>query len=140
MNIKRNWGIVRHSVAALTFTLTMVGANVAGATPFGPVAGYTPVPPVSQTMDAWRKNRSLDNSVIPGLGSDPRYAAKLRPSLLLPVNGILETANSPARTSTSPLETSTKWSSNSRNIAGSRTWSKLIVFTSTSINLRVPLN
>jgi hypothetical protein len=45
--------------------------------------------------------------------------------------------NSP---SMSVLETSTKWRSNSFNIAGSRDWSKLIVFTKTSINLRLPIN
>jgi hypothetical protein len=140
MNIKRNWGIVRHSVVALTFSLALVGTTVAGASAVAPLAGYTPIPPASQTMDAWRKNRSLDNSVLPGLGSDPRYSAKLTPSLLLPVNGNVEATNNPARTSMSPLETSTKWSSNSRNIAGSRTWSKLIVFTSTSINVRLPIN
>jgi hypothetical protein len=42
--------------------------------------------------------------------------------------------------SMSVLETSTKWRSNSFNIAGSRDWSKLIVFTKTSINLRLPIN
>ncbi len=40
----------------------------------------------------------------------------------------------------SALEASMKWRSNSVNVAGSRNWSKLIVFTSTSINVRLPIN
>jgi hypothetical protein len=38
------------------------------------------------------------------------------------------------------LETYMKWRSNSFSVAGSRNWSKLIVFTSTSINVRLPIN
>jgi hypothetical protein len=44
------------------------------------------------------------------------------------------------RTSVSALATSTKWRSNSFSFAGSRDWSKLIVFTSTSINVRLPIH
>jgi hypothetical protein len=99
MNIKRNWGIVRHSVAALTFTLALVGTNVAGAAAVSSSAGDTSIPVASHTVEDGQPSRN-----------------------------------------TSALETSTKWRSNSFSIAGSRDWSKLIVFTSTSINVRLPIN
>ena len=96
MNIKRNWGIVHHSVAALAFTLALAGANVAGAATAGSLAGDTPIPQASQAVDAGQNGRAL--------------------------------------------ETSMKWRSNSFSVAGSRNWSKLIVCTSTSINVRLPIN
>jgi hypothetical protein len=96
MNIKRNWGIVRHSVAALTFSLALVGANVAGAATASSSAADTPTPLASQAVDAGQNGRALESSM--------------------------------------------KWRSNSFSVAGSRNWSKLIVFTSTSINVRLPIN
>jgi hypothetical protein len=90
VKIKRNWGIVRYSVAALTVTLALADTNVAGATAASPSPVERPVPAVSQTVSA--------------------------------------------------LETSMKWRSNSFSVAGSRVWSKLFVFTSTSINVRLPIN
>jgi hypothetical protein len=98
MNIRRNWVIVRHSVAAFSFALALAGTNVAGAAAVSSSVGDMPMPVASQAV------------------------------------------NSLLRTSISALETSMKWRSNSLNIAGSREWSKLIVFTSTSINVRLPLN
>jgi hypothetical protein len=38
------------------------------------------------------------------------------------------------------LETGTNWRSNAFSIAGSRVWSKIIKFSSTGVNVRVPLN
>lgn len=96
MNIKRNWGIVQHSVTVLAFTLALAGANVAGAATASSLAGDTPTPQASQAVDVGQNGRAL--------------------------------------------ETSMKWRSNSFSVAGSRNWSKLIVFTSTSINVRLPIN
>jgi hypothetical protein len=41
---------------------------------------------------------------------------------------------------TTSLETRTTWRSNAFSIAGSRIWSKVIKFSSTGVNVRVPLN
>ena len=98
MNSKRNWAIVRQSVAVLTFTLALAGTNVAAAASVSTFTSDSPISVASHTMD-----------------------------------------ESVTRTSVSALESS-KWRSNSLNIAGSRNWSKLIVFTSTSINVRLPIH
>jgi hypothetical protein len=45
-----------------------------------------------------------------------------------------------AGTVTTSLETRTTWRSNSFSIAGSRIWSKIVKFSSTGINVRLPLN
>jgi hypothetical protein len=41
---------------------------------------------------------------------------------------------------TTSLETRTTWRSNAFSIAGSRIWSKVIKFSSTGVNVRLPLN
>jgi hypothetical protein len=104
MYIKRNWGIVRHGVAALTFTLALAGTSVAGAATASSLADDTPMPTHGQTVNTAHTGGTLDTSVM------------------------------------SALATSMKWRSNSFSIAGSRAWSKLIVLTSTSINVRLPIN
>jgi hypothetical protein len=43
-------------------------------------------------------------------------------------------------TGISALETGMKWRSSSFSIAGSRVWSKIIKFSTTGINIRLPLN
>jgi hypothetical protein len=148
MSIQRNLEIARHSLAALTFALALAGTNVAGATAVSSPAGDKPTPLASQTVDPWQKGRTLDDSVLHGRGSSAHYSASLWPALfsVCRIGGctlagsVLEETNSLTRTSISALETSMKWRSNSFNIAGSRAWSKLIVFTSTSINVRLPIN
>jgi hypothetical protein len=90
MKTTQNWGIARHGLAVLAFTLALAGTRVASAAAVSPLAAGTPIPVATQTVSA--------------------------------------------------LEASMKWRSNSINVAGSRNWSKLIVFTSTSINVRLPIN
>jgi hypothetical protein len=63
-------------------------------------------------------------------GTNVAGAAAVSPLAALPL----------ATQTVSALEASMKWRSNSINVAGSRNWSKLIVFTSTSINVRLPIN
>jgi len=148
MDIKRNIGIVRRSLAALTFTLALVGTNVAGATAFSSLAGEIPISLVSGSVDAAGNGGTLDTGVIFGRGSGARYSANLWPPVFSVcgiegcalASSVLEETGTLARTSISALETSMILRSSSRNIAGSRTWSKLIVFTSTSINVRLPIN
>jgi hypothetical protein len=148
MCTERNWGIVRHGVAALTFTLALAGTNVAGATAVSALTGDTTIPLANQTVAARHNVRTLDNSVVNERGSTARYSANLRSPLLSLCrlercalgSSVLEETNSLARTSISALEPSMKWRSNSFSIAGSRVWSKLIIFTSTSINVRLPIN
>jgi len=139
MNIKRNHGIARHSLATMTFTLALAGTNVAGATAVSSVAGDTPIPLAGQTVDASHDGPKLENSVVYGQGNDARYSANLWPPPFSvcgfegcePASNVMDV---PA------LGTSMKWRANSFSIAGSRVWSKLFVFTSTSINVRLPIN
>jgi hypothetical protein len=141
MSIKRNRGIVHRSVAALTFPLALAGTNIAGATGVGFLAAAMPV-------DAWHSGQTLIRDVGYEQGSDVRYSANLRPPLFSSCSvddcalagSLSEQTNSVARTSVSALVTSMKWRSSSFSVAGSRVWSKLIVFTSTSINVRLPIN
>jgi hypothetical protein len=141
MYIKRNWGIVHHSVAALTFALALAGTNIAGATGVSFLAGAMPV-------DAWHSGQALTSGVVYEQGSDVRYSANPRQPLFssCSVDGcalaasVSEQTNSQARTSVSALVPSMQWRSSSFSVAGSRVWSKLIVFTSTSINVRLPIN
>jgi hypothetical protein len=140
MYIRRNWGIVRHSVAALTLTLALTGTNVAVASAVSSLAGDAPISLANQTVDT--------SPVVYGRGSGARYSAYLWPPLFSVCrieecalfSTVVEETNSLARTGISALETSMKWRSNSFSIAGSRAWSKLIVFTSTSVNVRLPIN
>ena len=104
MYITLNSGIVRHTLAALTFTLALAATHVAGATAPGSMASDTPIAVAGRSVDAGHSARTLDNRII------------------------------------SALQTSTKWRSNSFSIAGSRDWSRLFVLTSTSINVRLPIN
>jgi hypothetical protein len=148
MDVTRNRGIVRHSVAALSFALAFAGTNVAGAAAVSFLAGVTPTPLASPTVDAWHIGPTLDNSVVCGQGSGARYSANLWPPLFSGcrndgcalAGSVLKQTNSPALTSVSALVTSMKWRSSSFSVAGSRVWSKLFVLTSTSINVRLPIN
>lgn len=148
MYIKRIWVVVRHSLVALTFTLALAGTTIAGATAVSSLAGDKPIRAANHTVDTRHNDRTLDNSAVYGRGSGGRYSANLWPphfsdcriGKCAPASSLLEETNSLARTSISAFETSMKWRSNSISIAGSRVWSRLIVFTSTSINVRVPIN
>jgi hypothetical protein len=127
MYLERHWRMVRHSVPALGFIWALAGTHIASAAAISSLAGETPIPLISQTVDEWRNLSPplLSRCAIDGCAL---------------ISGVLGEMNTLARTSASALETSMKWQSSSFSIAGSRSWSKLIVFTSTSINLRLPLN
>jgi hypothetical protein len=148
MYIKRNYGTMRRTLAALTFALALLGTNVAGATAFSSLAPEVPISLVSDPVDAGGHGGTLDTGIIFGRGSGARYSANLSPPVFS-VCGIkgcalassaLEETSTLARASISALENSVRLLPSSRNIAGSRAWSKLIVFTSTSINVRLPIN
>jgi hypothetical protein len=148
MYIKRHWGMVRHGLAALTFALALASTNVAGATAISSLAGEIPISLASDTVDAGHNDRTLDTGIVFGRGSGARYSANLWPPVFSVcrieqcalTSSVLEETDSLARTSISALATSMKLRLSSLNIAGSLTWSKLIVFTSTSINVRLPIN
>jgi len=148
MYIERNWGIVRHSLVALTFTVALAGTSVASATAISPLAGEIPMSLASKTVDAGHIGPAFDTNIVFGRGSGARYSANPWPAVFTVcriercaiASSLLEETNSLARTSLSALATAMKLRSGSWNIAGSRDWSKLIVFTSTSINVRLPIN
>jgi hypothetical protein len=148
MHTRRNWGILGHSVAALSVTLALAANGIAGATGVSASAGDTAVLSASQIVNAWHNAWMLSDGVGYPHGSAAGYSASLS-SLLFSARTVewcawsgsaLGSTNSLARTNISALETSMKWRSNSFSIAGSRVWSKVIKFTSAGINVRLPLN
>jgi hypothetical protein len=148
MHTGPNWGILRHSVAALTFTIALAATGIAGATGVSASASDIPIPSASQIVNAWHNVWTLSDGIVYKHGSAAGYSANVS-SLLFSAckvewcawgGGALGATSILARTNISALETSMKWRSNSFSIAGSRVWSKLIKFSSCGINVRLPLN
>jgi hypothetical protein len=138
---------VRHGLAALAFTLALAGSSVACAIAVSASAGDTTIQSTSQMVDTWHNVWTLRDGVLDKHVSVAGHSANLSPLLFSACKvewcawsaSALGGTNSLARTSISKFETSINWRS-SFGIAGSRVWSKIIEFSSSGINIRVPLN
>ena len=135
-------------MAALSFPLALAVSGIAGATGVSAPASAAPIASARQIVRAWHNVWMPSDGVVYKHGGGAGYSANLS-SLLFSTRKVewwawsgsaLGGTNSLARTNIFALETSLKWRSNSFSIAGSRVWSKVIKFSSSGINVRVPLN
>jgi hypothetical protein len=142
----RNRRIVPHGLAAVTFTLALAGSSVAGAIAASASAGDTPIHSASQILGAWRGIWTPRDGLFDKHASAAGYSAN-SPLIFSACKVescawsgfVLGSTNSLPRTTISRFETSIIWRS-SFSIAGSRAWSKVIEFSSSGINVRLPLN
>jgi hypothetical protein len=81
MHTGRNWGIARHSLAALTVTSALGGISVAGANAVSAPASGTPIPSAGQIVDARHNVWTLGGGVVYKRGNTAGYSANVSPLL-----------------------------------------------------------
>ncbi len=77
MHTGRNRGLVRHGLAALTFTLALAGTRIAGATTASTSASGTTIPSVSQIVDSGHNIWTVAGGVIYENGKAAGYSANV---------------------------------------------------------------
>jgi hypothetical protein len=143
----RSWGVLRHGLAALSFSCALASSSIAGTLAVSTSAEIISIQSISRFADASRSIQTLRYSVLDKHAGAPGYSTHLFPSnfsicqadwcaggaaTLAGIHGV-------PLTDAGRFDAPIRWQS-SLNIAGSRVWSQFIKFSRTGINVRLPLN